>query len=93
MITISTTTVGTPAASPTVRLSDETVGGGEVGGGGDEAGGRGAGGGDAEEGGGDAEEGGGDAEEGGGSAGKRKQERIEDWWQIGTTAIWLTTLV
>ena len=72
MITISTTTVGTPAASPTVRLSDETVGG-------DEAGGRGAGGGDAEEGGGDAEEGGGDAEEGGGSAGKRKQERIEDW--------------
>lgn len=39
MITISTTTVGTPAASPTVRLSDETVGGGEVEGGGDELGG------------------------------------------------------
>ena len=37
MITISTTTVGTPAASPTIRLSDETVAGGEVGGGGEEA--------------------------------------------------------
>ena len=64
-ITIRTASVGTPAASPMVRLSIETVGGGEVGGGGDEAGGGG--------------EGGGDAGEGGGSAGKRKQERIEDW--------------
>ena len=63
MITISTTTVGTPAASPTVRLSDETVGGGEVGGGGDEAGGRGAG--------------GGGAEEGGGSAGKRNKRGLK----------------
>ena len=63
MITISTTTVGTPAASPTVRLSDETVGG-------DEAGGRGAGGGNAEE-------GGGNAEEGGGSAGKRNKRGLK----------------